>query len=319
MAYVVFAVAVTVAVLGLHAARYLRARGAETQEAWAAAAAAVGGELSPLQGPWTDPTRELTATVEGVDVAVDHLTTHRVRTQVTWTRAKAAVDLGRPVSFSVGPKGMVERLGVALGLPDVATGDADFDDAFVVQAADPDLVRAWLTPAVRAAIVAAGRYRFTVLDDELCVTRPTLETDPQRLEAAIHATALVARRAEALRRFWHEEAEARGGAVEEVAPGRFYVELDAATPLRIETGHEGATHVVARRTGGRGEPLTWTPGEANDHPWEREAEALAPRRIEADAEEIRIVVDDLTGDGARLEETIALAEALATDRGEHYR
>jgi hypothetical protein len=56
------------------------------------------------------------------------------------------------LGFSIFREFAFHRLGKALGLRDIETGDTDFDRAFIIQASDPEFMRLALVPSLRAQL-----------------------------------------------------------------------------------------------------------------------------------------------------------------------
>jgi hypothetical protein len=69
--------------------------------------------------------------------------------------------------FTVYRKGAFSGLGKLLGMQDVEVGDAEFDEAFIIQGSDEARVRTLLAdPKLRALIAAQPKIRLTVKDSE---------------------------------------------------------------------------------------------------------------------------------------------------------
>ncbi|MEM6787518.1 MAG: hypothetical protein AAGA56_00360 [Myxococcota bacterium] len=296
--------------------------------AWAEAARRLVGRYDPKSGPWYRRSKRIDASLRDQDVSIDHYTVSTGNTTITYTRGGAAVAFAGDFELRVYPKGFWANLGEALGTQDVKTGDPSFDDAFMVKANDEARAQAWLTPAVRAAIETAEGYRFTLKKGQLKAEYATLESDPDRLVRLARATAVVARRGRDLRSFWLAEAKAREATVEQAAPDRLRIFVeDNTVPVRIETKAVGGpTRIIARRMSRDGEPFTLdVHGDdlvaASEDPTatrrritpelDRRIRALGPRRIVADGDVLVVEADGIEGDASRLEEAMAVAEALA--------
>lgn len=107
------------------------------------------------------------------------------------TRLRAPVISRRDLRFRVEPRSLLGTVATALGRPDIAIGDSAFDRAFIVQATDPDTVRAlFASPGIRATMLAHPSGKFELKDDEgpfgprfdervdeLCFTEPGVITD----------------------------------------------------------------------------------------------------------------------------------------------
>ncbi|MEQ9320562.1 MAG: hypothetical protein RIF41_15450 [Polyangiaceae bacterium] len=298
---------------------------------WAEAARRLGGTYEPKVGPWYRRTSHLNAVIDGQSTLIDHYTIHTGQTSITYTRCTAPVDFAGDLELKIYAKGFFAKLGEGLGAQDVKTGDVAFDEAFMVKASDEARARAWLTPEVRAAITRLGDHRLTLEGGQLKAERANLETDPDRLQRLAEVTAAVARRGAELRQFWQKETAERGGVIEEAGRGHLRIAIDGdSVPLRIDTHAtgEGGTEIVARRLSAGGERFVLSPNRGS-HDWAIESDdpeltrrrispeigerldRLAPLRVEANEDELRIVTTGIEGDAERLAEVVALAEELA--------
>lgn len=300
----------------------------KANEAWAAVAARHGGMFNPKAGPWHNRTRLIKAVVDGISLRVDHYVVSTGKSATTYTRFRAPAAGSGKLELRVYAKHALSGISRALGFQDVPTGDAAFDDDFVVKANDEDLARAWLTEDVRAAIRSAEGYQFAIKDGELTVTKAIVEADVEALDTAARATALVAGRGERIREGWQRFASERDGAVTREADGRLRIEVEqASVPLRIETegigdGEHTFTRVESRVVGGK--------GRAYEISNEAELEALsaevrdrlahlAPLRVESDGEHVRVLLRGVETDERRLREACELASELADLQSETYR
>jgi hypothetical protein len=300
-----------------------------TRAGWSEAARRLGGRFEPKVGPWYNRKSQLRARLDDQEILVDHYTVSTGQTSVTYTRCTAPVDFAGDLEITVYPKGFWSKVGEGLGTQDVKTGDAAFDEAYMVKARNDDRARAFLSPEVRAAIARLGDYRFTLEAGELKAVKAVFETDPRKLEALGQATAVVARRGQQLRRFWTQAAAARGGTVEATGAGKLRIAIDGSSPVRIESRtekHQGASEIIARRLGAEGERFVvshsngdWAIDSDQPELTRRRIspeigtrlDRLGPLRIEADREELRIVAPSVEGNAERLAEIVALAEELA--------
>lgn len=108
-------------------------------------------------------------------------------------------------------KKTMHRLAEAVGFQDVPTGDAQFDDAFVVKCNEPERARIWLTEPVRQALLALDGYRFEVREGRLRAIRDAIDTDVARLLMAAQTMMLFARAGEELYAQWLAFAESNHG------------------------------------------------------------------------------------------------------------
>jgi hypothetical protein len=318
---------------------------------WATAAQGLGAQFNRRFGPWYHRVRRIDARVEGVDVAVDHYTVSTGKSSQTFTRLQADVVFPGKLRLRVFPKHALSGLSKALGFQDVATGDADFDERFVVKANDEAMARSWLTPRVRQAIARAAKYSFSIKDGKLSAQRSGLETDADVLQAAVRATAEVAGSGSRLLARWERFARVEEGVLG-AGQGRPRIELDErGVPLRIDTADDGSdggtvTRVRARvmdpdaeryelrQDAGYSDPTLIEMADATaelpgrfavassepaqtarriDDGVKRNLAVLAPLRIESDGEEVTVVLPGMESDEARLREAVEVATALAAE------
>jgi len=346
--------AATAAVLSLGVwwlVRWIKQVSERIDTAWGAAAARLSGSFQRRAGPWYNRVRRIDAEVKGIPVRVDHYTVSTGKSSQTFTRLRASVPHAGALRLRIYPKHLLSGLGRALGFQDVITGDAAFDEAFVVKASDEQLARSWLTPAVRKAIERSAKYGFTVKDGELKVQLGELDGDADRLTAAVQATAVLAGTGRALLRRWERFATKQRGSLEAAADGQARIEIDErSVPLRIEAAvdEEGGTvtrivarvldtdaerYELAREREALDDELQVLSDEQIDLP-ERFVLAssapdqtarrlsaavrsrlpgLAPLRIESDGQDVTVVLPGMETDEQRLEEAVEVASALAAE------
>ncbi len=326
---------------------------ARVDNAWEQASAGAGGSFQRRAGPWYNRARRIDASVAGRDVLVDHYTVSTGKSAQVFTRLRAAVPHAGALRLRVYPKHIFSGIGKALGFQDVPTGDADFDERFVVKANDERLARAWLTASVRAAIAKAGKYGFTLKDGQLTAQYGVLESDGQRLAAAMAATAELANGGQRLVDRWSNFASEQEGSLSTEQSGTLRIAIDERkAPVRIEAniGNEErtVTRVTARvldpeaeryaidteqeaiaedlsRVSGDGLDLPAHYALASSEPEKTSRRlsrqlcgrlpALAPLRVESDGNEVAVVLPGLETDEGRLRDAMELASALAAEPG----
>ena len=85
----------------------------------------------------------------------------------TFTRMRAPYVNQDGFRFDIFFENLVSEIGKNLGAQDFQSGDADFDDQFVIKGNSEQKVRAFLaSPRLRALIEAQPNIRFEVRDDE---------------------------------------------------------------------------------------------------------------------------------------------------------
>lgn len=165
----------------------------ERDVAWSALALRHGGVFHAEQGPfvqgarawrWQSPRAEFE--VDEVLVRLELHLRSVGNTVVLYTRVQAGYVLGRGPKFRAFPATGVHRLAEKLGFEDSSTGDAAFDERFMLRAGDPEAVACW-TPAARAAALRSlARSGAEVATDRRKVVLDLLGmvVDPEVLEAA---------------------------------------------------------------------------------------------------------------------------------------
>ncbi len=332
-------------------ARWIKKVNARIDQAWSAAAARLSGSFQRRAGPWYNRVRRLDAEVKGIPVRVDHYTVSTGKSSQTYTRLRASVPRAGDLRLRVYPKHLLSGLGRALGFQDVTTGDAAFDEAFVVKASDEQLARSWLSRDVRKAIQRSAKYGFEIKEGELKVELGELDHEADRLTAAVQATAVLAGTGRTLLGRWKRFAVKQRGALEAVAAGRARIELEErSVPLRIDASQDEAGHTVTRVRARVLDP----DGERYELVREREAlddelqrlsaeqidlpdhyviassepdqtarrlsgavrsrlSGLAPLRIESDGENVCVVLPGMETDEQRLEDAVEVASVLAAE------
>jgi hypothetical protein len=148
---------------------------------WGAVAAARGLTLDVER-------RVMSGRTEGVHVEV-----HAMQRGIHFA-TRFLVRFDRPLGFGLRLErqaGMLEIDVVLGGLQDIRTGDATFDRRFVVRGRPEAVVRAALTPEVRARLVQLQERAssLAVQDDHLYADAAWLVSEPEHLHAAITAMA----------------------------------------------------------------------------------------------------------------------------------
>ena len=159
-------------------------------EAWRTAAERLGFQFAP--GSWTGgPT--MNGTIDGSPAEIHSYTMSSGKNSTRYTR----YTLGFP-SIGVGLK-LSRQSGVGLllkvlGTQDIEIGDPTFDEAFIVQAADPQAVRAVLTPGATMMLnrLIAVHPELVVTDDQLVLDRRGTVRDPDTLVSTLRRLASAA-------------------------------------------------------------------------------------------------------------------------------
>lgn len=182
--------------------------------AWTQGAALVGGEFTPIHGPWYNKKgRTIRAQIGNVPVLADHYTVSTGKSSTTYTRVRSRAAAPPHFALQVYRKHALSGLGEALGFQDVPTGHREFDEGFTIKSNAPELVPVWLGSDVRRALSHVAEYRFTLGGGSLEAKKVGLEQDPHVLAAVVNAVALLAGRGFWLLEAWRKVAAELGGSV----------------------------------------------------------------------------------------------------------
>ena len=159
-------------------------------EAWRLAAERLGFEFA--RGSWSGgPT--LTGRLDGSPAEIRSYTKSSGKNSTRYTR----YTLGFPpigVGLRLTRQSGVGLLFKVLGTQDIEIGDPTFDEAFIVQAADPQAARAVLTPGTTMMLnrLIAVHPEIVVTDDELVLDRRGAVRDSDTLVSTLRRLASAA-------------------------------------------------------------------------------------------------------------------------------
>ncbi len=183
LAVIVFGVvAVTVAVRQMEAAK----------QAWERAGATLGLQVS--RGSFFSRPR-MEGTMGPLRILVDTFTEGGGNNNQTFTRYRVGYpDLG--LGLELKAQTAFSRITRLFGAQDVEVGDASFDDTWVVKAADPAAVRAFLSSSRRLSLLRLfSLHRRTKVDDsEIVLATKGLERNPDTLVSTTRRVVAAARR-----------------------------------------------------------------------------------------------------------------------------
>ena len=107
------------------------------------------------------------AKVKEWTVTLDTFTVSTGKTVVVFTRMRAPFVNRDGLRFKIYRKGWLSDLGKALGMQDLETGFADFDDEFIIKGNNPQQIRQlFSSPVTRELIQAQPSINLEVRDDE---------------------------------------------------------------------------------------------------------------------------------------------------------
>ena len=310
-----FVIAFTLSMLFVFASIWALGRSNEAaNRAWQAAADQLGGEFDPRQGRWGARTRELVVPSGDARIVVDlHTFTRGKNASEIHTRARVDVANADDLVLTVRPRRLLTGIEKALGGQDAKTGDAKFDQEFVVETNDQALARAWLTTEVRDALRAAGGYELSIRNGFLSLQKHVLEGDTDRLVALVKACGALQRRGENLRAGWQQLASDHGVSLD---ADRWRIVIDEGrVPLRIETepeGEETVTVVEGRSVGGKMDAYELSADDVR-------AKRVGALRVASDGERVRVELPGIVTDSDQLAEACDLATMLADQQSSAYR
>jgi hypothetical protein len=302
-----------------------------TMAMWRSVAENLGGTFEPAKGfLQSTPERVQVAVPPGVVIVLDHYTVTSGRSSVTYTRLAAEAPGSGGLALKLAKQGLLARMGTALGIDDIQVGDPAFDDRFVVRGAEPETIRAWLTPRVRELVLACPpEYTLFLENGKVRAEQPGLEEVRERLGAAMNAVAALASGGRLLMKGWREVAIALGGRIDErdtLVPGKlgFIGERDGRQ-LAVETRAEPPETEVRRELGIRDAPkLELGVGQllerghfssAGHAAWDR----IQPARLVCDGESILVCWSGFVPDRERFEAAAELLAGFDVSAGGGYR
>jgi hypothetical protein len=138
-------------------------------EVWRQFASELGAEF--IEGGFLHSSK-VQARVKGCTVTLDVYSMPSGDSSTTYTRLKAPIQDMQGFQFSLTKKSLVSKLDKALGAKEIATGDAEFDRAFVVRGNEEAKVQTlFANPKIRQLLQtersATGFLRGNMLDLEV--------------------------------------------------------------------------------------------------------------------------------------------------------
>ncbi|MEM9696508.1 MAG: hypothetical protein AAGA56_28455, partial [Myxococcota bacterium] len=179
--------------------------------AWTDAAEQLGitGELA-VPAPDSGEGLKFRAHVEGFSIVIEQAEQPAGSTTTPVTRLRTKTAHPEGLRLRVTPTGRMTSLARAVGFEDVPTGDATFDDAYLVKASDPTLAPLWLNAKVREAIAQAKGYQFKLERGRASAIKEGYEGDADDLVAAARALAAFAYGRQRIAKSWTALAELWG-------------------------------------------------------------------------------------------------------------
>lgn len=225
---------------------------AKLRKQWGEAARRVGGALVPPSGPWYHRRpMSIEAHLHDVGLLVDSYTVSTGNSSQTYTRCRARALGAGLLKLKVKRAGLASGLSRAIGFQDLATGDAQFDEQYVIKASDDDLALAWMDRQSREAVAPLQKYQLELKKGEVKAIRGGLDRDPDTLVLVMDAVASLAAGGRRVLERWRALAEELEGSLD--------ADVVAWSPdadVRVEAPRRGARLVVdTTRTDDRAERL----------------------------------------------------------------
>lgn len=160
---------------------------------WSLVAEQKRGQYEPPRGGLFRRTKPIIdAEIGGVMVRVTLRVESSGDRQDTYTIVSAPWLLGYGPRVKVARAGVFQKVGRALGMQDVPTGDAQFDAEFVVKSPLPDLVPMVLGARARRSLRALTQTRMESDEAHARLTHFGVITDAARLSVSMDACAEIA-------------------------------------------------------------------------------------------------------------------------------
>jgi hypothetical protein len=224
---------------GAIALRRLATRGSEREgdEIWTTAARRLNGEVELTARGWTRPAqRRIRLTVEGIPMLVHGYRvlaggdSHFHSTRV----AAGPLPAARATRIHCSKRSLVRKMSKHLGIDELPTGHAAFDEVVHVSGSPQSLVRAFLDGPTRL-LVADSEAGFDLQDAQLTVEREGVPLETEPLVAMTRFAERLVQRWCALMRGPARLAEHLGFAVAETSDGDEVTDLVASGIHRSRT------------------------------------------------------------------------------------
>ena len=75
---------------------------------------------------------------------------------------KSCFSSSSPFKLTIIPRSIVNRIGLALGMKDIQTGNALLDQAFILSCSDENLARTFLTAEINNALIICQKYKANI-------------------------------------------------------------------------------------------------------------------------------------------------------------
>ena len=158
---------------------------------WTHVAAELGGHHQ-LPTKWWRGDENITATVRGVPVKLDVYVVSTGKSSQTYTRVAAAYAHGPGPKMKVSKQGFFAKLGKAMGMQDIPTGDPVFDQAFVLKSDSIPIARRLWSDEPRDRALPLADTWITSKPERLELTGYGRWDDPVKMRGAIELVGVLA-------------------------------------------------------------------------------------------------------------------------------
>ncbi|MDQ3339972.1 MAG: hypothetical protein M4D80_32835 [Myxococcota bacterium] len=158
---------------------------------WTEVASELGG-THQLPTKWWRGDENITATVHGVPVKLDVYVVSSGKSSQTYTRVAAAYAHGPGPKMKVSKQGFFSKLGKAIGMQDIPTGDAVFDATFVLKSDNIPIARRLWSDDPRAQALLLADTWITSKPEKLELTGYGRWDDPEKMRSAIELVGVLA-------------------------------------------------------------------------------------------------------------------------------
>lgn len=139
--------------------------GPSRDEIWQQLAASIGGNFT--EGSFWKGSAKVEATHGQWIVTLDTYTVSTGKSSTTYTRMRAPYMNPDGFQFTIYQRGIFSDLGKWMGMQDVAVGDPQFDEGFIIKSNDEAKVRQLFADTkLRDLVSAQPEIHFCVKDDE---------------------------------------------------------------------------------------------------------------------------------------------------------
>jgi hypothetical protein len=164
----------------------------------------------------------VTGSYKGHNVYLYTYTQGSGKNKTTYTSFIAYTGIANRAQLRVSKEGFLSKIGKALGFQDIQVGDREFDEAFIVKSATPDLLPHILTPQIRRTMVQGKHYlNLSISQGSVIFSMVGIEKNIENLRYILEFLVMVAQRVievEAPQQTWQARQEAAAQAARQFIP-----------------------------------------------------------------------------------------------------